>query len=205
MKRLSIKVFVLSMLASVLSLNAIAQQEFVLDSENSKLLITGTSSAHDWEMQATNFSCETVLKMNDQKVTDIKAVNFSATVEDIESGKRIMDNKAHDALEEKNHPIIMFSLKSDDQVTISDDKAKLSGTLSIAGKSRDVEFTSEFMQVSSTRFSVNGSILLKMTDFGIDPPTAMFGALQTGNEIKINFDFKFEKISKELSGDFSVK
>lgn len=205
MKRLSIKVFVLSMLAAVLSLNAIAQQEFVLDSENSKLLITGTSSAHDWEMQVTNFSCETVLEMNDQKVTDIEAVNFSATVEDIESGKRIMDNKAHDALEEKSHPIITFSLKSDDQVTISDDKAKLSGTLSIAGKSRDVEFTSEFMQVSSTRFSVKGSVPLKMTDFGIDPPTAMFGALQTGNEIKVNFDFQFEKISKELSGDFPVK
>jgi hypothetical protein len=28
---------------------------------------------------------------------------------------------------------------------------------------------------------------IKMTDFGIKPPTAIFGTLRTGDEVKVNF------------------
>jgi len=205
MKKLSIKVFVLSMLAAVISLNAIAQQEFILDSKKSKLIITGTSSAHDWEMVAQTFSCETTLGLTDQKVTEIDAINFSAKVEDIESGKRIMDNKTHNALLEKRNPQINFKLKPGEPVTISKDLVKLAGTLNIAGKSREVELSCEFAQTGPNQFSVKGSVPLKMTDFGIEPPTAMFGALQTGNEITVIFDFEFNNSSKKLSGVFPDK
>jgi hypothetical protein len=41
--------------------------------------------------------------------------------------------------------------------------------------------------------NVKGIVPLKMTDFGVDPPTAMLGALKTGDDIKINYDFQFVK------------
>jgi len=30
-----------------------------------------------------------------------------------------------------------------------------------------------------------------MTDYNIEPPTAMMGALKTGDEVKINYSFQF--------------
>jgi len=200
MKRLSIRYFVLSALAALMAMSATAQQDFILDSENSKLLITGTSSIHDWEMEAHTFSCETTLKLNEEKVTGIGAIDLMVKVKDLESGKRIMDNKAHDALNEKQNPQIRFKLDSADPVTISGDKAKLAGTLEVAGKTREVEVTCDFSTVNNTTFSVQGEVPLKMTDFGIEPPTAMFGTVQTGDEILVNFDFKFTKSTDQLTG-----
>lgn len=205
MKRLSIKVFVLSILSAMLVLSATAQQEFVLDSDNSKLKITGTSSVHDWEMSAETFSCETTVELDSQRITSINAIDFSVKVEDLESGKRIMNNKAHDALKEKRHPEIRFRFDSGDPVTITEGEAKLAGTLNIAGKSRKVELAANFNQVRNNRFSVNGMVPLKMTDFDIEPPTAMLGAIETGDEITVNFDFKFTKTPDQISDISPVK
>jgi len=33
-----------------------------------------------------------------------------------------------------------------------------------------------------------------MTEFGIEPPTAIFGTLKTGDEISIDFNVVFKKI-----------
>lgn len=205
MKQLSIKFLVLSMLLAMFVLSASAQQEFVLDSDNSTLKITGTSSVHDWEMNAGTFNCETTVEVDSQMISSINAIDFSAKVEDLESGKRIMDNKAHDALKEKRYPEIRFDFNSGDPVTISEGNAKLAGTLNIAGKSRKVELAANFKQVSNNQFSVKGTVPLKMTDFGIEPPTAMLGALETGDEITVNFDFKFIKNPDQISGISPVK
>jgi polyisoprenoid-binding protein YceI len=35
--------------------------------------------------------------------------------------------------------------------------------------------------------NATGMVPIKMTDFGIKPPTAMFGTLRTGDEVKVNF------------------
>ena len=33
-----------------------------------------------------------------------------------------------------------------------------------------------------------GVVPIKMTDYGIKPPTAIFGRLKTGDEVKVNFE-----------------
>jgi len=33
-----------------------------------------------------------------------------------------------------------------------------------------------------------GSVPIKMTDYGIKPPTALFGRLKTGDDVKVNFE-----------------
>ena len=36
-----------------------------------------------------------------------------------------------------------------------------------------------------------GSIKIVMSDYGIEPPVAMFGTLKTGDEVTIDFELKF--------------
>jgi polyisoprenoid-binding protein YceI len=204
MKRFNLRYLVLSALMAIIAISASAQQDFILDAENSVLMVAGTSSVHDWEMEAHSYECVTTLQISNGKVTGIETIDFLLSVENLESGKRIMDNKAHDALKQKQHPLIRFSVNSNDAANIENGTAKLAGNLEVAGKSRKVEVSCDFLKVSNETFSVRGKAPLKMTDFGIDPPSAMLGTLQTGDEITVNFEFAFQKQSDQLT-DISSK
>lgn len=198
MKKLNFKYLLFSML-TVLAVSATAQKNFTLNLKESKLTVAGTSSIHDWEMDAKKFSAQTKLELNENRVAEIQSIDFACKVDDIESGKRIMDNKAYDALNEKRYPEISFQLHPDNQVKVSGEKVSLTGDMTIAGKKRKVNVDCTFDVKNSNQFSVSGEVPLKMSEFGIEPPTAMLGTLETGDEVVVKFDFQFTKGSGALS------
>lgn len=182
--------------------DARAQEIYKLQSDNSKLIIEGTSSIHDWEMKADDFKAETWLKMDDNSISEISKVEFSTPVSGLKSGKNIMDNKAHDALKEKKFPEIKFALNKNNNVNISASKVSLTGLLTMAGKSKEVKLTADLNVENQQKFLVSGSVPIKMSDFGIDPPTAMMGAMKTGDEVVVKFSLEFQKSDQELSEHF---
>jgi hypothetical protein len=38
-----------------------------------------------------------------------------------------------------------------------------------------------------------------MSDFGIDPPTAVMGTIKTGDDVVVKFDFEFNRSSAEYT------
>ena len=38
------------------------------------------------------------------------------------------------------------------------------------------------------QYQVSGAYPMKMTDFGIEPPTALLGTMTTGDDVTINFN-----------------
>ena len=63
------------------------------------------------------------------------------------------------------------------------------GKLKIAGTEREIPVTATYSKESgSQKISFTGSVSIKMTDFNISPPTAMFGTLKTGDEITIKYE-----------------
>jgi len=199
MKKLSFKYLAMSLLATLLMINATAQDVYKLNEKNSKLLIEGTSSLHDWEVNAENFICETTLKKVNENSVSINNINFKCPTEDVKSHNRIMDSKTHDALKAKKYPEITFRLENPANVKSSGGQAMVKGMLTIAGKTKAVNVTSNFGFKNDQTFTVTGEVPLKMSDFGIDPPTAMMGALKTGDEVIIKYNFEFDKASNAIS------
>ncbi len=191
MKKFSITQLLLTAIVLISTLTGFAQKEFKLDRENSSLLITGTSSLHDWEMKAENFSAETILQISDENQVEISRVNFTCDISEIESGKRIMDNKAHDALKENKHPEITFKYDPEQPLKTEKQKGSITGEMKIAGVTRKLKIPFS-LDVGQDRFSVKGEVPLKMSDFNIEPPTAMLGAVETGDEIVVKFNFEFD-------------
>ncbi|OFX84267.1 MAG: hypothetical protein A2W99_00665 [Bacteroidetes bacterium GWF2_33_16] len=171
----------------------IAQKKYSLDEANSKLTIEGTSSVHDWSMNSTIFSGTVLFETEENIPTSILDIKFSSKADKILSDNSIMDSKTHKALKAETHPDITFIFKSVKSYKKLKDafSGEITGILSIAGKSKNITLSFSGKVHPSGAVNVKGVVPLKMTDFGVNPPTAMLGALKTGDDIKINYDFQF--------------
>lgn len=155
-----------------------------LNNEKSTMKITGTSSLHDWEMTVNEFDVIGV-------ITNSQVQNLKATIKakSMESGKSIMDDKAYDAVEADDYPEIIFSAKT---LQMSENMISGKGNLVIAGESREIDFKAKIIK-NGTEMQLQGKLTLKMSDFKITPPTAMFGTLKTGDEVVIHYDIFLTK------------
>lgn len=180
-----------------LALGVKAQDYYKLQQANSKLVVEGTSTVHDWQVESTQFNAETLLKRDGTNGVHISHVEFTSPAESLKSGKRLMDSKIQEALDTKKHPEIKFTLKNDDSV--SGEKGTITGLLTIAGQTKEVDVTIDFDDLNPQRFSVSGEVPLKMSEFNIDPPTAMMGTIKTGNEVLVKFDLEFQRSNETFS------
>jgi polyisoprenoid-binding protein YceI len=192
------KIYTLLICSLVFTATAIQAQDFYkLQPENSKLIVEGTSTVHDWQVETTEFNAETVLKINGENVSQVTHVEFTSPAESLKSGKKLMDTKMQEALKIKSHPEIKFSLKG--EKVISGEKATIPGLLTIAGKTKEVNVTVDFDAQNPQKFTVTGQVPLKMTEWNIDPPTAMMGTIKTGDEVLVKFDLEFERTNDTFS------
>jgi polyisoprenoid-binding protein YceI len=65
---------------------------------------------------------------------------------------------------------------------------KATATLTITDQSRKVSLAVKGRKLSGDRFRFVSIKDIQMTDFGIQPPTALFGLIKVHDHIKINFD-----------------
>lgn len=157
-----------------------AQESHTLSPE-SKLTISGTSTVHDWEVTVNSF-VGSLTAQGDQ----IKDLKIEVPVTNIKSERGpTMDNKMYAALKAEAHPNIYFSL---DGVT---DNKVVTGVLTIAGVEKEVEIVVNTKQ-EEKKTSVSGAHEIVLQDYGMEPPTAMFGQIVVGESVTVSFDLVFE-------------
>jgi hypothetical protein len=67
------------------------------------------------------------------------------------------------------------------------------GRLSIAGVTRTLKMPVTVKALEDQQFEISGSTKIRMTDFGVTPPTAIFGLLRTGDQITIHFIWTLDR------------
>lgn len=166
-----------------------AQQEFVL-APDQELKVEGTSTIHDWHMNTTEAVGAANLVVNGKLVESITSLEVSFPANSLKSGKGGMDKNAYKALDTKKHETISFQFSALEQT--SADTLIANGTLTISGVSKDVTMKVAYtVEEDGVRFM--GSLPIKFTDFKIDPPTAVFGTIKTGDELDLTFNTLFNK------------
>lgn len=185
-------------IALVFNLNiAAAQSNYKLVSE-STIEIEGTSTIHDWEAEAETINMnanfvDSVLQASLPASGDfIKTLSLTIPVKSIESGKGGMNSKIYGALKEKKHPNITYSFSSA-ELASTDEQAdsftlNTTGKLTIAGVTRTVNFPVEGKIIDGDSIRFDGSYKLNMTDYDVDPPSAVFGTIKSGEEVTITFN-----------------
>lgn len=175
----------LALTSLVTSLPTVAQTVYK-PLASSKMIITGTSTLHDWESEATSITGTAKIRLDNEHDIIIDDLNVTVPVTSIKSGKDSMDKNTYNALQYEDHPSISFSLL--DYTLEGEDKIKAIGKLTIAGYTKNVEMTATYQVLNENKVKFSGELPIDMTDFKIEPPTAILGTIKTGKDVIIKYD-----------------
>ena len=172
--------------------NLFQAQEFNLNNTDSSLKVFGTSSLHDWHIDAENKSGKIAFK--NLETAELDRCNFSVAVESLKSGKKAMDKNTYKALNEDEFKTITYKLLEVKEVAKKGTGKfllKSTGYLTITNVKKliPIEFNIEILD---GKIILSGEKTIKMTDFNIEPPKALFGTITTGDEVTIKFTTIFK-------------
>jgi polyisoprenoid-binding protein YceI len=179
---------ILTLLLLVLALAAFAASaDRFLGTQGSVVRVEGTSTLHEWKMESA--------KISGTIDAPAKAV-VTIPVASLKSEHAKMDKLMAEALKAKEHPEIRYEMTS---VTPSQPAGdtfvlKTQGRLTIAGVTRDVAFDVHGSRNPDGRYTLAGQAPIRMTQYGIKPPTAMMGTIKTGDDVKVTFRWVVEKV-----------
>ncbi len=188
MKQLSLRAkWILPLVCmQILSVATMAQVKYHAK-DNLKSEIKGTSTLHDWSMQATKGECNAVFTLNPaNQLTGLTFLSFTMPVESLKSEKTSMDKNAYKALKADQNPSISYHLTS--ASVAQDGSVKCLGKLTIAGATVDTELMATAKLNPDKSIAITGSKKISMKDFNIAPPSFMLGTIKTGNDITLKFD-----------------
>ncbi|MGI9158413.1 MAG: YceI family protein, partial [Saprospiraceae bacterium] len=161
------------------------------------MAIKGTSNLHDWESSAKEVRGKADLTIEEGKLSAINSLNVEVPVKSIKSTKgSIMDSKTYDALKADDHPKITFKLERATPIKQSGDgySVTATGSLAIAGVTKKVDLSVKGKMDAGGNLLFSGSKKIKMTDYGIKPPTALMGTMTVGDEVDVVFSVTLKKV-----------
>ncbi|MDP4207738.1 MAG: YceI family protein [Bacteroidota bacterium] len=193
--KISKKIFWLIAGCLIATAGVIRAQSPKIVSHSSSVTIYGTSNLHKWEMKVAQFGGD----ISSSATKQITSLVVKIPVQSIKSESSIMDGKAYDALKSKQNPNIIFQLSEAAPIHFAnkDVEVTLSGNLTVAGVTKKITFKSTGKMIAEKSCQLTGSVPLKMTQFGMKPPTAMLGALKTGDDITVKFVVTLDNITTD--------
>jgi polyisoprenoid-binding protein YceI len=160
----------------------------------SKLWFDGKSTVRDWSCTATKLDA-TVEAEGSDAVTAVLGANkavrtvaFSVPVDDLDCDNKTMNGHMWKALNAEKHKTIAFALSGYEFAAGTPLKGTLQGTLTLNGVEKAIQIPVEFEAAEGGALRVKGLYALKMTDWGVKPPTLMLGTMKVREMVNVGFD-----------------
>lgn len=159
----------------------------------STLQINGTSNIRDFQCVYEGVFNPDTLKHTvtfKERKLEVTGDTLHLKIDSFECGKKGLNRDFRNTLNYSEFPSIDISpigfSKNDSLLS------KMNVSISLAGVAKEylLDFNSE--SSSNELFRITGSQRLKMSDFNIDPPKALFGLIKVDDELVIVFDMIFK-------------
>ena len=99
-----------------------------------------------------------------------------------------MNNNTYKALKADSNPEITFALSTQlKSIPAAGRSVSAKVNLTIAGVTKAIDMAVTASGQPHGNITFEGVKTIKMTDYGIKPPVALFGTLKTGDDITIHF------------------
>lgn len=183
-------------LFSIVFTNWITAQSYNLAADSStQITVTGTSTLHGWTVTAKEVQdVPATIIISEQNTID--SFSFGVVVNSMDGGRGAsMNNKITGALKATEHPIITFQQSEPAAISEIDVDGNFTltsrGVLKMVGLEKEIEIEVNG-QKTEAGLVLRGSKPLTFSQFEIEPPSAMFGQIVCGDDIAVNFEFKYE-------------
>jgi polyisoprenoid-binding protein YceI len=127
----------------------------------------------------------------EQLATALREVRLEVAAGQLDCANETMNEHMLKALKAPENPTILFQMSGYEAGAGKDGLVPLHirGALSMAGASRPIELEARATPTPEGGLRVRGQYALRMTDWGVRPPTLMLGAMKVGDSVVIRFDF----------------
>jgi YceI-like protein len=163
----------------------------------SEITIQGTSTLHDFHCKTDKIIAYVDVDPSYTKdltkvARPLVSVKVNIVARTLTCGGGTIDNNMYKTLKTDQFQMIKYTMSGYDllDATSSSFSANTKGTLQIAGQDKAVDIKINAARLAEGKASAEGEETIKLTDFGIDPPSFMFGRLKVGNELKVKFNLK---------------
>lgn len=162
--------------------------------EGSKLRINGTSNVNDFScLYDEAFETDTLrhlIKVGEDLV-EVGGDELDLKIDSFDCGKRGINRDFRNTLKSKEYPFIVVELISVQNENGIPSKADVN--ISLAGESKDYAVPLENISFDKGIFTVQGEQVLNMTDFNIDPPSALLGLIKVKDRLTIQFSLRIKQ------------
>jgi polyisoprenoid-binding protein YceI len=198
MKNKFIYTLVLSMICTLALGHTLQAQSVykISDSKDIDMKLSGTSTLHNWSMDAKIFSSTADFKFKvPGQLAAINSLAFTLAVADLKSGESGLDKNAYKTLNAKQYKDITYKLISATVTPKDNGKylVKSRGSLTIAGVTKEVMMDVSCSVNKDGTVTCTGSQSLNMTDYAVKPPKFMLGAMKTGDAVTLDFTLVYKK------------
>lgn len=161
----------------------------------SKLVLSGTSTMHDWSCEVADldgsWTAELAPQSEDQPVVSVTDASVVIPVDAIDCGNGTMTKRLRKAIDSDDHEMIRYNL-TNAEVTQASGVGGFAllteGVLEITGTEQPHKMTIMGQRLDDGTLQLTGETELTMSDFGVKPPSYMLGALRVGDQVNIKFD-----------------
>ena len=171
-----------------------AKDDYILTRDYA-VTIDGTSSLRAWHEKVGEVTGDVTATVNEDGSVALSAIRISMKVLSIKSDMgRMMEKKTYEALKANAYPEILFTVSAPIRlVQIRDAQTAIAvkGQLALAGVSKPMVMLVKTFAISRGVLQFEGSQTIKMSDYGVRPPSALFGTMRSGPDITIHVKTNF--------------
>jgi polyisoprenoid-binding protein YceI len=158
----------------------------------SKMWIDGTSTVKSFTCRATVLTAALTtnpLRPNLAIQDLVNAGELSIPVAKLDCGNGTMNDHMRKALKATTHEFITFRLVSYE--ALEGANMKIVGKLTIAGKENDIEIPATALDDGTGKLRLQGQKEIRMTEYGVKPPSLMLGAMKVRDPVVVHFNVLF--------------
>ncbi|MFB6274381.1 MAG: YceI family protein [Salinibacter sp.] len=180
----------------VVAWTSVPPTSYTFDSTPNEMRVEGGSTIHDWSCPIKTLDGTLQVDTAGAAKTPIappSKVQVSIPVDAITCDNGTMNEKLREALKMESHPQVQFSLQEAQVSPLPDSgsgwfQVDATGTLTLAGNQRQIDLPVSGQRLENGDLRFVGRHTIRLSDYGIERPSAMFGAIKVSKKVTVHFD-----------------
>lgn len=186
----------------------------------SSVVLEGSSNVTDWRCRGTSIDARMIVATSADHINEVidriedgnigvwmsnpsrgrfpqPEFELTVPVAAIRCGNRVMEGDMRRALKADRYPAVSFVFRElrggiHHDLDTGLYHAAIAGDLTLAGVTRTIDLSVSAQRLSRRSFRLHAILPLLMTDYGVRPPTALFGAIRSRDSLTVTFDLILE-------------